>query len=240
MITFLLAILASSPVSDSASRIIVEGQGTVSLPPDFASIGYTVHGEGKSSNDAISTMISTKEKIESELNNRTTGLDIKTGSVSIEAARGNDCNSNDDDDDKPKISTGPCAIVGYVAEIPITVRTNDVKDAGTMVGIIGKWGGLNPHIGSFSLASPEVAKKQALTSAIADARIKAEAIGEAAHVRIGRVLSIVQPENYGRGQEIIVTARRRESNITDVPIVILNPELIETSARITVTYELLP
>jgi len=127
-------------VEPAPSRIVVEGFGSVETPPDIASISYSVRGEGASSDAATAAMVAAQDKIEAAITGFVTSAEIKSGKVKIDAVRGKDCN----DDDNPRLSAGVCAITGYVAQMPITLRTAALKDAGTIVGLIGREGGITP------------------------------------------------------------------------------------------------
>ena len=238
-----LALIASPALAaePAPSRIVVEGFGTVETPPDIAAISYSVRGEGASSDAATAAMVTAQAKVEAAITGFTTSADIKSGKDKIDAVRGKDCN----DDDNPRLSAGACAIIGYIVQMPITLRTADLKDAGTIVGLIGREGGYNPRLDAFTLSHEAAAKRRAIASAIADAHSQAEAMAEAAHLHLGRVITISNSyDSEGNGaDEIVVTAQHNPppAVMAPPPIAIhLTPQPIETTAKLTVAYEILP
>ncbi len=91
---------------------------------------------------------------------------------------------------QPRLSTGACAILGYAATLPVNLRTHDIADAGTAVGLIGRLGGSNVHVEGFSLADANEARRRAMATALDDARAQAEALAAGTKIKLGQILSI--------------------------------------------------
>ena len=216
-------------------KIIVEGHGEVKTPPDVAIIRYTIRGEGTTSDHAVRAMTEAGTRIDSSIRSIDASAQPETGSVRVTPVKSDAC--KEDEDNSPQLSTGPCAVLGYVATQSVTIRTALVKDSGTMVGLVGRGGALDAHIDRFDLRDPRPAQQQATTAALVDAASKAATIAAASRIVIGRILSISTGEREG-GQAIIVTGTVRPARAFAPPPVpvTLTPEPITTSADVTVTY----
>jgi uncharacterized protein YggE len=91
---------------------------------------------------------------------------VNTGELSIVEERDKAC---DDDDDQPRLSTGACAVRGYIATLEGSVRISPVKDAGTALSLATRLGASNSQLSNYSLRDPSNARRQAEAAAIADA-----------------------------------------------------------------------
>jgi uncharacterized protein YggE len=129
------------------ARIEVTGYGEVKPMPDVATISYTVRGEGAKSDDAGRAMTALGGRIDAALRGIDAAAEPHTSEVKVAAVRSDDC--KEQSYGPPHLSTGSCAISGYVATQSVTLRTKAVKDSGTMIGLVGRAGGLNPQINSF-------------------------------------------------------------------------------------------
>lgn len=222
------------------SRILVEGNGSVLTPPDLASIAYTVRGEGHSSDDAVAALVATHKAIEAAMLVAAPASELRDGKLQVHVVRGSDCKAGDDD--VPRLSIGPCAISGYIAELPETLVMSAVKDAGTVAGLIGRLKGESARVTGYALSHPAVASRSALTKAIANARATAETMAQAGSVKLGRIYSISNSFENSGADEIVVTSQRQvraPAEIMPPPILVsLKPEPIETTARVVVTYEI--
>ncbi len=88
-------------------------------------------------------------------------------------------------------------IDGYRASEQIQLKWHNVDAAGTAVDALVQSGGAtNVYVG-FGLANPKVAQAQARTLAIADAKTKAQAMADAAGVRLGPVMRVSDVSSYG-------------------------------------------
>jgi uncharacterized protein YggE len=230
--------LSAQPVIQAVPerpRIITDGYGEVKTPPDLAIIDYTVRGEGSRSDDALRTMTRTAARIEAALHKIDGGAEPLTGDgdVSIAPVKSDDCKERE----SPQLSTGPCAILGFVATQELRVRTAAVKDAGTMVGLVSRGGGIDARLTDFRLRDPRAAQREATAAALADAASKASTIASASRVALGPILSV---STVGRSaEEIAAYAPRAQANAAPEPepvAVSLNPEPITTTANVTVTY----
>ena len=222
------------------SRIVVEGNGAVLTPPDLANIEFTVRGEGHSSDDAVAALVATHKAIEAAVLVAAPASELRDGKLKVLVVRGSDCKAGDDD--APRLFIGPCAISGYIAELPETLVMSAVKDAGTVAGLIGRLKGENARVTGYALSQPAAASRSTLTKAIANARATAETMAQAGSVKLGRIYSISNSYENSGADEIVVTSQRQVPALAVIMppaiIVSLKPEPIETTARVVVTYEI--
>ncbi|WP_375381726.1 SIMPL domain-containing protein [uncultured Sphingomonas sp.] len=160
---------------DDTPRISVSATASVQTPPDRATIQYTVHGEGASSDEAVASMVGKRERIDGGLASLHVAVEAGTSRVAVTEARGPDCRQNYG---SARLSTGTCAIQGYAADMTVTLRTAAVTKVGTVVGLLGRLGATEPRLESFSLAALGDAQRRAIAAALADARAKAEAVAQ--------------------------------------------------------------
>lgn len=222
------------------ARIEVTGYGEVKTMPDMATISYTARGEGPTSDEAVRAMTAMGARIETALHAIDASAEPHTSEVQIAVVRSNDC--KEQSYGPPQLSVGACAISGYVATQSVTVRTRAVKDAGTMVGLVGRAGGLNARINSFDQGDSRPVQQQAIAAALADAQSKAAAIAAASHVQLGPILNVTSGPRNDR-QEIMVSGSRINPNAPPPPPpppppvpVKLVPEPLTTNSYVTVTY----
>ncbi|MGI4730217.1 MAG: SIMPL domain-containing protein [Janthinobacterium lividum] len=228
-----IALAADEPTP----RIIVAGTGSVQTPPDRATVGYTVRGEGATSDAAVAALVESRQRIEAGLGALARPVTIHAGKVAIRAVHDPRCKT--DDDDAPRLTSGTCAIVGYTAQIGSTLETGAVAQVGTVVGVLGRGGAIDPHVEDFALSHPRDAERQALAVALADARRKAEAVAQGSGVRLGRLLTVSTDPDRSDAQDVVVTGNRVPAPpvVSPPPIVVdVAPAPVETQARVSVTY----
>ena len=228
--------------SDKPATIVVLGVGEVNTPPDIATISFSVRGEGATSDAATQALVDKQRAILSGLRDMTHGaIEVRTGNVALDAARAGDCQINRYGGSS-NLSTGTCAIIGYVATLQTTVRMKDIKLAGTATALAGQRGADNASIQNFDLVADAAARRAATAAALNDARRQAETIAAGAHERLGRLLSVRDQEaSDASPEDITATASRDALPIVRVPAppppsVSLTPAPIATSARLTVSY----
>lgn len=236
----LLAVPTATVAADEPPpRIVVSGTGTVTTPPDIATIEYRVVGEGATSDAAVSAMVAKRARIAGGLASLDPRLRSRASEVSVAEVRSPDCRRQYG---QPQLSTGACAISGYVASLQMTIRTGTVTEAGTAVGLIGRLEGSDPRLTGFELADAGAAQRRAIAAALADAKAKAQAVAAGSGVALGRLLS-VSTNGYGgvQPEEVGVSAVRAVSAPPPPPppppiAVDLTPRPIETRTQVTVSY----
>ena len=234
----LLGTPAAALAADEPSpRIVVFGTGSVQTPPDRAIVAYGVRGEGTTSDAAVTALVEKRRAIDAGVAALHVAAEVSASRVSVAEVRSPECRQGYN---APQLSTGPCAILGYIAELQVTVRTGAVGQVGTMVGLLGRSGAGNPRLEGFDLTDARVAQGAAIGKALADARAKAQAIAQGTGVPLGRLLSATNTGGYQADGDIVMTANRIVYTPAPPPpppiAVDLTPQPIVTRAQVTVTY----
>ncbi|MDG6095339.1 SIMPL domain-containing protein [Acetobacter sp. AN02] len=252
MRTVLLAGLSLFPVllpaaalaDDSATPVIsVTGTGKAEVMPDRVTIRYTVRGEGKTQDDAIKALVRSRARIDAGIEALKKNIVQNSSQMNVAEVRAGGCRRYG----PGTLSEGECAIVGYVASLPVSIETPAVTDAGTIVGQISRLGGWQPSVAQFFLAHPEDAAQKAIIAASEDARKKAAALAEGMHVQLGAVRSITLEDN-GERPPMLLRARAfaAEKAELDMPAppppvaVSMQPEPIEVTRTIQTSWRIGP
>lgn len=234
---------AQDPSSPAAPSIQVVGVGIVKTAPDVASLSFDLRGEGTTADKATQMLVDRQKAIVGALSALagTNPIAIHTSDMKIEATRSPDCKGDRFDDSK-RLSTGTCAILGYVASESVDLRTKDTKDAGTFVGLAGRLGAENASIQSFDLEDSSAARAAATAKALAEARAQATAIAQGSNAPLGALLSVRNPNIEPGFADIVVTAEKAPlPAFSPAPIVVTTlPQPIETTVRLVVTYAIGP
>jgi uncharacterized protein YggE len=225
------------PATDHGIRVV--GSGEVKTQPDVVVITYTLRGEGLSSDDAVRAMAAAGARIDSAVSSIDPAAEAQTDKVQVTPVKGADCKERDYG--PRQLSTGVCATIGFVAEQGVTVRSTSPKDAGTIVGLVGRNGGDDAQVDRFALRDPGPAERQAIAAAIADAKSKATAVAAESHLKLGPVLSISTVSQNPMESIIVTGSRLPQPNAPAAPppvVVNVTPEPISTSATVTITYQI--
>jgi uncharacterized protein len=179
-----LALMAqqASAQTTTTPAISVSGEANVSVAPDLAQVEGGVTSEGKTAREASETNNAAMGKVLLAL--KGAGIDEKdyqTSRLSLQpqyaAATPN---------------RGTPQISGYRASNRVTIKVRDITKVANVVDMLvtagaNEIGGIN-----FIVTQASKALDEARTSAVADARRKAEIYAKAAGVTLGEPLSIVE------------------------------------------------
>lgn len=244
---FLFILIPSAALAQSADgsspRIVITSAATIPSPPDRAVIGFSVHGEGTTSDEAVRAVVAKRNAIEKGLTGFSAHADIRAAQIAIAEVRGRDCNRSNYG--SPRLSTDECAIIGYTADLQAEVRTAAVNDAGTMVSLVGRLGATNPRIERFFLAEDKEIRRRGINEALGEARLQAEAIAHASGVKLGSVIAVSNLSFNGPGpyDDIVGIAQRSAPPPPPAPPPVaigLKPRSIETQVRVQEVYAILP
>jgi uncharacterized protein len=161
--------------------IWVNGQGTVTIVPDIATINLGVSARALTVADAQSQATAAMDKVMSALtDNGVAKKDIKTQYFNIQP--------NYRWEDK----TGQNTITGYSVSNVVTVKVMDIEKAGNIIDAVAAAGGDNTVINgiSFSVDEPDKYYTEARKKAMEDARAKAEDLAKLAGVALGKAVYI--------------------------------------------------
>lgn len=235
----------TAQVAPPTSQILVSASGTARTPPDMVTLGFTVRGEGATSDEATGKLRDGSSAIRAGVTGllRTTGT-YHSSTFSIAEIRSKECDASSYG--PQRLSTGACAIIGYIATLPVTIDTPRVGDAGTLVGLIGRLGGISAHIENFWLRDATSARRQAMQAALVSAQAQARLIAEGSGGRLGQLLRVQDAEYREVTLEMPSAASSSSSNAPPPPPpppappppirIDLAPEPIQTTVRLMAAY----
>ncbi|MBB5709862.1 SIMPL domain-containing protein [Sphingomonas xinjiangensis] len=246
MTYWLFAAAVLAPQAQSAPEAVertiqVTGTGIVQTVPDIALLDIYLRGEGATP-DAATIAIAAKQKA---VHRGLTGLlgtdaELTTSNVTIIEARGAACTDARGYNSQPRISTGDCAVIGYIATIQMNVRTRAVEKAATAAGLASRLGASDARVQGFTLSDPEAAQGRANAAAVETARKKAAALASGAGHKLGTIVAVRDQANFDM---MVSGARHRVSDAAAPPapevapvVIELKPKPIETRAQVFVTY----
>lgn len=242
-LTFAAAVFLAAPslaqapgIQDHA--IHVSGHGRVSEPPDTARIQYWVRGEGKTPDEASRAMAALQAQVENGLRSLL-GPDAKISNSNLLVIEVRD--SKCTEQNRPQLSEGNCAVIGYLARSEGEVETSNLMKAGTAVGLASRLGASDARLEGFELRDTTAARKTAMTKAVADAREQALTLAAAAGGHLGRVLNMQYGSYFAVIDSIVAPPAPPPPPPPPPPVQIdVNPRPQEISADVSVSYELLP
>ncbi len=205
-----------SAIAPSDRTLTFGGSGQVDLQPDTAVIGVSVHGDGASSDDAqgvasdkMKTVLAALRSLDSV---HIADADLETQGV----------NTSPDWEHEGR----------FVSDQTLSVTLHDPAQAGEVMAAATKAGADSVDGPSFSLAEQSAAYRDALRSALADARSKADAAATAMGVHILGTTTI--SESNGGGGPIMYAADAAGKAASSAPPVQIGP--VTVSAQVTVTF----
>ena len=240
----LMLLSASGAIAQTTEppQIRVSGSGTAKTLPDRATVGYRVRGEGTTSDEATARLRDTAKAIRTGVEGLLRGdMELHSTDFDIVPVRSRECTQNSYG--QAQLSTGPCAILGYVATMPVSIDTPRIKDAGTLVSLIGRLGGLDAGLQRFWLKDDRAARQQAMQAALASAKAQARLIAESSGAKLGALLR-VQDGSFADTTIIVSAARADEAPPPPPPPppapeairVDLAPMPISTNVNVVVAY----
>ncbi len=205
--------------------IVVSGRGLTTSLPDEATINVSVENDGATAAAALDANSKDTQKVLDRL--KAEGVAdsaIETANVVVYPNRYYDSD------------TGQEKTTGYRAQNSVTVTFTDFELMADVFAAVTEAGADSVHGPSWQLSEDNPAVLTALTKAVENARIKAEALAQAQGVNLGEAIVITEgsvstpyPVYYDRQE----TSAGMDSSVTPPP---LNPQNIEVSATVSVTY----
>src|SRR4051794_4897925 len=164
----------AAPAGDR--HITVTAVGTVEHVPDQAQLSFSVVSQAGGAKDAMAANSADTRKAIDALKRAAVGSkDIQPQDVSLE----------------PRYRENGPTIAGFTARNSVSV-TSSIAQAGDLVDA-GVSAGANEVSGpSLSVADEDALYRDALKTAVANAKLKAQAIAEASGVGVGRVTNVVE------------------------------------------------
>lgn len=219
-----LLVTATANASDNAPRTLtVQGQGSVSTPPDFAVVRSGVVTNAKTPSEAITANSTEVGKMMATL--RQFGIedkDLQTSNFQL----------NPQYDRRGDNRRNPL-LIGYQVTNQVTIRLREIGKLGGLLDKLVKSGANQLGGISFSVAKPEALLDDARKRAVADAKAQAKLFATELGVSVGKVLRISESRNSQPGPVRFLAQESRASK--DVPIA---PGESTISARVTVVFEI--
>jgi hypothetical protein len=197
-----------------AGGITVTGVGTITSVPDEASFTIGVQTQGSTAREALSANSEQMRRVIAAV--KAAGVakdDIKTQDVSVSA--------NYADEGR---------IDGYSARNSVLVKIRDLDKAGPILDAASNAGANEVYGPTLSRSDEDALQAKALRGAVEDARKKAEALADAAGVRLGRVTSITEGSSGG-WQPYYASERALAKDAAPI-----EPGTQDSQATVTVTF----
>jgi uncharacterized protein len=166
--------LGRSATTSDTRTITVTGNGSVTTVPDRASFEFGVDTRAKTAQAAMSQNATEASAVIAALKSAGVGsADIQTSQVSL----------------SPQTSQDGTTVTGYVASSSVSVQTS-IANAGKLVDTAVGAGATDVSGPSLSRSDSDSLYRDALGKAVADAKLKAQALASAAGLSLGGVQSV--------------------------------------------------
>jgi hypothetical protein len=206
-------LLGHAAETPTKKTITVTGNGRVTTVPDQATFSFTVETRGDTAQAAIAKNSSSASAVIAAV--KGAGIpasDIQTSQVFL----------------SPQTNQTGTEIVGYAASNTITVKSTIVKAGAVVDAAVGA--GANGVSGPMLSRSDQDAQySEALEDAVADAKVKADALASAGGLTLGGVETIVE----GSQSSPPIMYAKADAAAGSVPI---EPGTQSIEATVTVTY----
>lgn len=240
---------ASSPGSDGTTAVIT-GQGTVSRPPDTATLNA-----GIQSTDDVAANATAKN------NAVFTALTAALAALHVDAADVKTTSYNVSFNPRPIVPNPPPAPMegakgvilqqlpssypypgpryGYTVNRQLSIAVSRVADVGAIVDAAVKAGVTSVNGVQYGLKDRKSANEAALAIALEDAASQARVVAAASHMHLGGIKTIQVGQSYGGPYPAPVRVMASADGAPGVPTQI-TPTTVDVRATATVTYFLKP
>ncbi len=240
---------ASSPSSDGTTAVIT-GQGTVSRPPDMATVNASIQTIDDASANATSKNNAAFAALTAALGAlHVDAADIKTTYYNVSyVPRPNAPNPASAPVEGPKgvilqqvpsIYPYPGPRYGYTVNRQLSISVSRVADVGAIVDAAVKAGATGVNGVAYGLKDRKAANEAALALALEDAASQARVVAAASHMRLGGIKQIQVGQSYAGPVPMPMRAISSIDGAAGVPTQI-TPASVDVRATATVTYFLKP
>lgn len=211
-------ILAPAYAALAEATITVTGEASISATPDMATVSLGVTTEGKTAAEAMAAnskaLATVIERLKgagiSDNDLQTSNLSLNPNWVGYEA------------------SSTP-TIANYIAMNMLNVRVRDLASLGSVLDASIADGANTLNGITFEMTTPRPVQDEARRAAVADAAAKGALYAEAAGVKLGKILSISEQQNYGGPMPVFMEAKAASA----VPVA---SGQIALQSAVTITY----
>jgi uncharacterized protein YggE len=181
LVAFAVLTNAAPAAANPATEITASGSGSVSLPPDMATISATVETNADNANEAISQNNARYERIVTAL----AGEGVARSDITLSYYN---VSYNPRPQIIPANPTGER--YGYTVSRNFSVKVRKIASAGRVSDACIAAGATAINGVTFGLSNPATARGEATRRAVADARANAQAVAAAAGLNIASIKSI--------------------------------------------------
>lgn len=162
--------------ANPAGGITVTGTGTITSVPNEAEFSFSVQSNGATAREALSANSDQMRKVLAALKAAGVGKgDVQTQNVSVSPTY-----------------TDQGQTDGYTANNSVSVKIHDLSRVGKILDAASNAGANDIYGPSLSRSDQDALQAKALRDAVGNARKKAEALANAAGVRLGTVTAITE------------------------------------------------
>ncbi len=168
-----------------SARIIVSGEGSVTVPPDYAEITSGVATRGKTAKEATDANSKLMAAVNAALQNAGVAQnDIQTSRFSVQPVYG-----------PPQPNSAP-KLAGFSVSNQLSIRIRQIAKVGEILDALIAAGATDAGSVQFLHSDPSKALDQARQAAMADARRKAQLYAQASGLTLGGVAWITEEPAY--------------------------------------------
>ncbi len=221
------AMAAETAAATAARTISVSGEGKITIQPDVAYVNISVFTKGKTANEAQTANATAFAAVEKALKEqfKVEAKDIKTSGFYVQP-------------EYQWSDKGESSIVGYTADHTVTVTYRDLAGIGKLLDGVSKAGANRIQGIRFDTEKADAYEIQAIEKAIANAKVKADAIAKTVgrsvkgvmHVQHGSVSNAAPPFYPMVKAEAAMDAGGAGTSV--------QPGEMEITTTVTVTYEM--
>jgi uncharacterized protein len=214
LLALVAAVTASAATAAPSRTITVNGTGIVTTVPDEAQFTFGVSTTAPSAKAALAGNAARMNRLIASL--KAAGIppaDIQTAEISL----------------SPNTNENGSKVLSFTASNSVTVETKQIARAGSIVdAAVGAGANLvsGPSLGPSGQAALQ---RRALQKAVTDARGRALAIAQAAHVTLGPVLTV----NEGSSTPIQFAPTPKAAASSATPV---EPGSVQVEEDVTVTF----
>ena len=209
----LVGALAGGANGATPRTITVNGTGIVTSVPNQADFTFGVSTNGGTATAALTANAKQMSKVIGVL--KALGIaerNIQTAQISI----------------TPNTNQAGTTVVNYTATNSVTARSGNIATSGKIIDGVVRAGANLVGGPSLTASDQQALSRRALKAAIADARARALVIAAAAHVKLGRVLSVTEASSGP-----ITSGPVAAKSFATTPV---EAGTVQTEADVTVTF----
>lgn len=217
--------VVTSSDAGTLNTVTASGEGKQVAAPDQAEMSFGVTAQGTNAEETLAEASKKADAIVAAI--KETGVaeeDIQTAGVSL----------NPEYDYK---SGKVPRIIGYQASVQVRVTVNDIAKVGDVINAASAAGATDMSGPSFTLSEDSEARNAAIEKAVADAKVRAEAMATAAGKSVGEVISLAES---GVSVPVLYGAQRALGD--EMAAADAAPEIqagtLDVTANVTVVFEL--